>query len=393
MAVERVTRTGWLARVRGAFVGVLVGLLLVAGAGVLQFWNEGRTVRQRILLETGQREVVSIDAAEAARHEGRLVHLSDRVHASGKVEDPEFNQIAEGLGLRRRVEMYQWRERKETREETSVGGSKTRRTTYHYEQVWDDDLIDSGRFAEPEGHRNPERMPFSSRRWLAREVWLGTVRLDPQVMDEIDGWKPMAVQAERLPPNLAATFGIEDGVLTTVSGEPRIGDLRIRYERLPEGPLSVVGRLADGVLGPDPREQGTLLLVERGAHDAASMFAAAHRRNAGIGWALRGAGFVAMWIGFAMVLAPLAVLADVVPIFGRMTRWVSALIGGVLAAVVSLVAIGSGWLYHRPWMLGVLLLALAAGLFWALVLRPRSRAAGRSAGPPPPPPPSPGAPR
>nr|WP_282453007.1 TMEM43 family protein [Lysobacter sp. CAU 1642] len=284
--------------------------------------------------------------------------------------------------------MYQWRERKERREETSVGGSKTTRTIYHYERDWDDDLIDSADFAEPEGHRNPTSMPFPSREWRAESVSLGAVPLTPEVVAEVDGWRPMAVQPERLPANLAATFGVDDGALSTVQGAPEVGDVRIRFFRLPEGPLSVVARAGSGGLEGDPREQGTLLLVERGTHSADALFDMAESRNAGIGWLIRMAGFVLMWVGFTLVLAPLAVFADIIPAFGQITRWISALIGGVLAALISFVAIASGWLYHRPWLLGLMLIAIAAGLGWLLMRgRKAQPAAPRSVPPPPPPPP------
>lgn len=386
MPIERVSRQGWFSRIRSAVAGILVGIVLVGGAGVLQFWNEGRTLRQQQMLEAGRAEVVGLVPGRSADFDGRLVHVVDALATEGERLDPDFNQVAEGLGLQRKVEMYQWRERKETREETSTGGSKTTRTVYRYERSWNDELIDSRRFAQPEGHENPPSMPFGSAEWRAGEVRLGALTLAPAVVDEIDGWRPMAVQPERLPANLAASFAVDDGRLTTVRGEPQVGDLRIAFSRLPEGPLSVVARLAGSELRPDLREQGSLLLVERGEHSAEALFDAAERRNAGVGWALRVAGFVAMWVGFGLVLAPLAVFADVIPAFGRITRWISALVGGVLAALISFVAIASGWLYHRPWLLGLLLIGIAGGLGW-LLLRQRGGPATPGLSPPPPPPP------
>lgn len=385
MAVERVSRQSWFSRIRSAVAGIFIGILLVAGAGMLQFWNEGRTLRQQEMLDAGRAEVVSLDAASVGLQDGRLVHLSDELRAEGELLDPDFNQVAEGLGLRRTVEMYQWRERKETREETSVGGSKTTRTIYRYERDWSSKTIDSSGFADPSGHQNPPAMPFASREWRAAQVSLGTLPLAPAIVSEIGGWRPMAVQPERLPSNLEPSFRIDDGLLSTAQGSPEVGDLRIRFARLPEGPLSVVARLSGGELQPDQRRQGTLLLVERGRHAAADLFDAAESRNAGLGWALRAAGFALMWAGFGLVLAPLAVFADVVPVFGKLTRWVSTLIGGVLAALISFVAIASGWLYNRPWLFGLLLIGIALGLGW-LLLRRRGDAVATPPTPPPPPP-------
>jgi hypothetical protein len=383
MPIERVVTQGLFSRLKSAIGGIAVGMVMVLVAAGLQFWNEGRTLRQQQLLEAGRAEVAGLPQGAAGSLDGRLVHRSGELRAEGLREDPEFGQVAEGLGLRRRVEMYQWKERKETREETSVGGSKTTRTIYHYDKVWDDELIDHSRFEQRSGHENPGQMPFEAARWMAEQVALDELALAPEVVAEIGGWKPMAVEESRLPANLAASFRVDGGRLTTEQGSPEIGDLRVSFERLPDGPLSVVARLEGGRLLPDQREQGELLLVERGQHSAEALFDGAERRNAGIGWALRLAGFVLMWIGFALVFAPLAVFSDIVPMFGRITRFVSGLVAGVLAAFISFVAIASGWLFNRPWLLGLFLIGIALAIVW-MVRRGSARATPTAMPPPPP---------
>ncbi|MBD8526580.1 TMEM43 family protein [Pseudomarimonas arenosa] len=387
MAIETISRQGWFSRLKGAFFGILFGLIFVAGAAALQFWNEGRTLRQARLLEAGRQDVVELSAMGAeSRRAGGLAYVHGELRADGQRLDPEFNQVAEGLGLRRRVEMFQWKERKETKEETSVGGSKTTRTRYYYEQVWDDELIDSDRFQEAAGHQNPERMPFESQTWKVEKASLADLQVEPEVLSEVGGWRPMAPQADRLPGNLAASLGVEADRLTTVNGEPQIGDVRIHFERLPDGPVSVVGRVQGDRLGVERRELGELLLLERGEHSAEQLFSAAESRNSGLGWAIRVGGFVLMWIGFGMVFGPLAVFADILPFLGRLTRMVTGLISGVLAGLISFVAIASGWLYHRPWLLGLIVIAIAGLIAWiGLRARKPTPLAPPSSMPPPPP--------
>lgn len=389
MAVERVVAQGLFSRLKSALGGIVVGLIFVVGAIVLQFWNEGRTLHRQQLLDDGRAAVVSAVPGATAALDGRLVHRSGELRAEGVRTDPDFNQIAEGLGLRRRVEMYQWKERKESREETSVGGSKTTRTTYHYDRVWHDKLIDHTRFEEPRGHENPDRMPFPSQRWMAPRVALDELQLAPEVVSEIGGWKPMAIDAQSLPANLAASFRIDGEVLTTAQREPQVGDIRVRFERLPVGPLSVVARLDGDTLIPDRRERGELLLVERGQHSAEALFDDAESSNSNIGWLLRLVGFVVLWIGFGMVFAPLSVFADIVPFFGRITRFAASVVAGVLAAFISFFAIASGWLFYRPWLLALFLIALVGSIVW-LFRRRRAQGVAVPAGardmPPPPPP-------
>lgn len=387
MAIETVSTQGWFSRLKGAFVAILFGLIFVAGAAALQFWNEGRTLRQAQLLAAGRQDVVELSAMSAGqRQAGALAFVQGDLRAEGQRLDPEFNQVADGLGLRRRVEMFQWKEHKETKEETSTGGSKTTRTRYSYEQVWDDDLIDSDSFKETAGHRNPDRMPFPSQTWRAENARLGDLLVEQEVLAEVGGWKPMAPQAERLPQNLAASLTVDGDRLSTVDGSPKIGDIRVRFERLPDGPVSVVGRVQGDRLGVERRELGELLLLERGQQTAEQLFSAAENRNTGLSWAIRIGGFVLMWVGFGMVFGPLAVFADVLPFLGRLTRMVTGLISGVLAAVISFAAIASGWLYNRPWLLGLMLIGVAGLVAWLTLRGKRSGPVGPPPSMPPPPP-------
>lgn len=64
------------------------------------------------------------------------------------------------------------------------------------------------------------------------------------------------------------------------------------------------------------------------------MFQQAQKSNTILTWLLRGAGYIVMVIGFSLILGPLSVFADVVPIFGTIvgagTGFIAALIAGLL---------------------------------------------------------------
>ena len=74
-------------------------------------------------------------------------------------------------------------------------------------------------------------------------------------------------------------------------------------------------------------------MVRPGTMSAADMFAAAQRENRILTWILRFAGVFAMFIGFMMVLAPLVVVADVVPFIGNILSAGSAIVSLVLTAI------------------------------------------------------------
>ena len=382
MVHREVTHQGWLGRLGTAFKQMFVGLLMLVLALAVQFWNEGRTLKRDNALAEGRAQVVTVDAATLdAGREGKLVHVSGGATAGAAVGDPAFGVALPALALRRIVQMYQWKEKRETKEERTAGGGKRTITEYRYSTEWDDDAVDSSDFRES-GHDNPGPLPYANETWRASPIRVGAFELSEQAAEEIDGWDRVAPDRVQLPPNLAASFRLDDGwyVTSAEPAAPEIGDVRVRFDYIPEGVVSVVARQQGNVLAPHATSRGDeLLLVESGAMDAPAMFAAEGSRNSMAAWALRIGGFVIAWVAFGILLKPLVVMADVVPIAGRIAGFGVGLVSFVLALIVSVLAIGSGWLFYRPWAMVILAGLFAVALLWLL------RGKRDVAAPPPPP--------
>jgi hypothetical protein len=96
------------------------------------------------------------------------------------------------------------------------------------------------------------------------------------------------------------------------------------------------------------------------------MFQSAQSANNVLTWILRGGGFFAMFLGLFLVFRPIAVLGDVVPLFGSMLGVGVGLLAFLISAVLSLTTIAVAWVTVRP-LLGITLLVLAAGaLVWLI---------------------------
>ncbi len=383
--IERSEVLGYDRRVKSSLGSALFGLVLFAAAFPLHFWNEGRAVAESQALAEGAGAVVEAEAMPLdPGKEGRLVHVIARASAGQPVVDPQFGLTQPALALERQVEMYQWREHKEKRREKQLGGSEKEITTYTYDKGWIDRPLDSTRFAEPAGHANPGRFPFESQRFEAEPVRLGDFVVAPELARQIDGSEPLPVKPDALPPNLAVSFQADEGALITSTdrAHPQVGDLRVRFERVPEQMVSVIGLQRNGRIEPYTTSNGrSIALVERGEVPAARLFQAAEHRNGVLTWLLRGAGFVLMWIGLAAALGWIGTAFDVLPFLGSLVQRGIGIVAGLAAAALSAVTVAIAWLFHRP-LVGIGLL-LIAGLA-LLTLRRRTR--------PPPPPPGPVAP-
>ena len=110
MSPDRITRTtqrSWFQRLGSAFTSVLVGLVMAAVSVAVLGWNEARSIAQMRGLSEGARMVVSapltgIDPA----NEGRLIHLSGLLRVEGRRTDPLSGVSAEGVSLKRSIELY-----------------------------------------------------------------------------------------------------------------------------------------------------------------------------------------------------------------------------------------------------------------------------------------------
>lgn len=147
---------GWLSRLGGAIKGIFIGLIMVIAAFPLLFWNEGRAVKTAKSLDEGRGAVVETksETVDAAK-EGKLVHTSGRAKTSETLTDPVFIVKANAITLRRKVEMYQWKESSKKETKNKLGGGTETVTTYTYAKEWSDSLLDSSKFKNQQGHQNP----------------------------------------------------------------------------------------------------------------------------------------------------------------------------------------------------------------------------------------------
>jgi hypothetical protein len=374
-----VSNEGWLSRIGSSIKGVLVGgVLVLICVGVL-FWNEGRAVKEAKRIEEGQVACVSVDSAKVdPACENKEIHISGDATTTEKPTDDVFGVSASAIRLKRTVEMYQWKEKKETETHKKLGGGEEKVTTYNYEKAWDDDAIDSSDFKHPEGHQNPAK-PFPNAIQNASKVMIGAFKLTPRLVEMMEHFTPLAMSADTasLPAN------IKDAVKVTGSGfyigadpnSPSIGDARVSFAVVKPGPISVIGLQVGNTFQPFESAHGETLMLSDGIVSADQMFQAAKERNAMITWLVRLGGFVVMWIGLMMLLRPLRVVADVLPFAGELVGFASGLIMLLVAGVVSLVTISIAWLVYRP-VLGIGLLVLAGGCVW-LIMRAKKRAVPR----------------
>ncbi len=213
-----------------------------------------------------------------------------------------------------------------------------------------------------------------------------TAGVAPVAVAPIAGVAPVAVApvAGVAPVAVAPVAGVAPVAVAPAAGvapavaQPavQIGDMRVTWQVVgPKATVSLVAQQQGSTFVPFIAENGkSVALFGMGVQSSQQRYNTAHSGNSMMTWIIRIVGFIAIGIGLSMVLAPLAVLADVVPFIGNIVGTATTLVAFVLAFAISLTVIAIAWLFYRP-VLAICLLALVAAAIYFLRSRGKNKQA------------------
>lgn len=370
-----VTRTSYGSRLKNALGGILVGLILIIGSIWLLSWNEGRTIKNKKALQEGAAAVISIDSIGfTSELDGKLVHTTGTAITEDVLADNEFGVTANVIHLKRNVEMYQWVEKSETKTEKKVGGAEEKTTTYTYSKKWSSTHNSSSDFKKPEGHQNPSEFPYKAASYTAANVTLKDFTLGAPLISKIGGYTSLDISAINVSAiDNAKLSGNKVYIGKGSEQSPEVGDMRITFSVVNPKVISVVAKQSSHNLVPYVATNGkTIALVNNGVASADQMFAEALQSNKIMGWVLRLVGVVLLIIGFNLIFKPFVVLADVLPILGRIVGAGTGFISLILGLSIGLVTIAIAWIAYRP-LVAIPLLAVVLFLIVAGIMRSRKK--------------------
>jgi len=365
--ITEVTSQSVFGRIGKSFVGVLVGLVLIIGSVVLLFWNEGRAVATAKSLREGAATVIDVPSDNInPANDSKLIHVTGDTAAADSLEDPLFNISETALRLRRNIQVFEWKEKKESKKRDKIGGGSETTTTYSYEKTWSPDLTKSSGFKSPEDHRNPAKLEIPKKEFVANDATLGQFKLTSGIIAKIPGDEALAVTDEKLS-NVSSNFKSklkvegDEFYLGADPANPEIGDEKISFTVLRPGTVSIVAAQTKHSFAPYTTQNGREIeLVEAGSVPAPQMFAHAQAANRTLTWILRAVGFGAMFFGGLLLLGPISALAHILPFLGSLVEIGSAVVAFFISAILSMLVIATAWIVYRP-ILGVALIVAAIG--------------------------------
>ena len=154
---------------------------------------------------------------------------------------------------------------------------------------------------------------------------------------------------------------------------PSIGDVRVTFSAVYPADISIIAKYNGNTFEKVYASNGkTVSRLSMGVVSADAMFGKAHSSNSTWTWILRVVGTFLVIGGLKSIVAPLSVLAGVIPLLGDIVGAGTGIVCTLLGSAWSFIIIAIAWLRFRP-LAGGALIAVAAALVALLYIKGRAR--------------------
>lgn len=344
---------GFGSRLLNSIKGIFVGFVFMIAAFALLWWGEGR----QNLAEFVKKGTLILSTQPATVAPGTLVKTEGRLRSDETINDDKYlNPGAQKyLRLNRDVAMYAWKEDKKTEKR----GDKEV-TTYDYHKEWTRMPSDSSRFYDAAGHVNP-KMGEEDTSFQVKTATIGAMAFEANATD-FHGAKELAVTEALLKKDETGQRQLSNGAIyigsKNAATTPEVGDLKLTYSYFPNDvDGSAVGDWDGKQIAPH-RYRGTETYLGAYPGTLDDFQARLQSEHTLMTWIIRIASFLMLWAGLNMILGPILMIMDSIPIVGGAGRFVISLFTGAVAFVLWLLTL----ILANFWLALIIVGVLGAGL-------------------------------
>ena len=361
-------KQGFFSKMSSSFSGIIVGILLLIGGVALLWSNEQNNVKNIKNVKELRDQVVDVVSSEVDdSNEGKLIATTGKLnYGESTITDSLFNISAQTPVLERTVEIYQWVEESETKDD---------KTTYTYSKEWSEKLIDSSDFNTPTGHENPVEVKYESERFETEETLkVGEFSLISSFKKLLPASKNVAIEEGIVLPEGYTVYNNKYITTSADAANPVVGDVRISYKKNNYKEVSVLGKQKGDTIGEYTTKKNTNIkkLVE-GETNGAGMINSIESANKMMKWLSRILGSLLIIIGIGSILGPITTLIGYIPFLGKIVNSMIGVVSFLIGLVISLVIIAIAWFAARP-IVSIILLVVIVGLIIALVFYKKNKA-------------------
>lgn len=358
----------WFQRMKDAGTNLIIGFVCIVAGVYLLFWNERNTLNAQKSLASLEKELAIVpNDTINPKYDQKPIYTTGMANTEDTLKDKLLNIEVNAINLTRQVEMYQWEEAESTQTESQIGGSEKQITEYKYQQVWSPTLINSQSFHNTDNHVNPQHMPLSDKTQDANNVNVGAFIFSDALIQEISTQgDPTNVQlSEDNFAYLAKTTTLKPQLVDDMiylgnnPNQPEVGDLRIHVTAIYPQEVSIIGMQSDGtIISYATKYDQEILLLRSGKVSAQQMILDQMSSNNILCWLIRAGVLLLFIIGFNLILSPLVVFADVLPIFGSLMSFGTGIISSIAGISLWILLTAIAWMAVRPLLSAGLILAV-----------------------------------
>ncbi len=318
-----------------------VGLI---GVTIFLYVTEKRHIETLKGVSEGISNVIEVKSNKYnPRFNGKIVYLNGLVRNETPIHDFSFDIKTNSLALYRKVEMYQWEEK---RQDNFTIGSR-----YIYKKRWSESFYPTSKFREP-GYNNPSSMPIRSKNFGATDLKLGDFSLSPHYLSNLESRSIIGSVEIKNIPILNGMQGrlTEDYIYYGDPDDPQIGDIRVTIEEIPSGNISVVGRQnSNRTIEPlTTKDNQGMTPIEVGNVPPEKLFKNVEKEESMIVWIIRLVAFGILFKVFRGFHLSLAVISKYLPVLNRFHSSSPIVIGSFFALPFLSLVIAYAWADYRP---------------------------------------------
>ena len=429
MAYTEKTTTGYGTRVGNSIKATLMGFVIIIGATILLWWNEGRAVKTADMLEDAQGACVEMlnPDKKSAEFEGELVCATAMATTDEVLTDKDFGISENAIGLSRKVEYFQWVEHSESKSEDKLGGKQETTTTYTYSQEWVSSPVNSGDFKDPAYQgKNHTWATIEDQTVWAENVTFGAYVLNESLIHSISSSEavelnvndailqsfdrsvadvyarikgvPAAAATAQAEPAAAVADSLQTAIPDSIKQDnkvdleyvhqagnviyfgrtmnaPEIGDVRITFEKTVPAKVTVVSCVEGNTFKPFvAKNKKKFQTLRMGKKSIEEIFEEENEANSMWTWVLRILGIILVISGVKSLFSFVETLLKVVPFLSSLFAFGVGIIATVIGLVYSLIVIALAWIFYRP-VLGIILLLIAGFLVWVFAFNGKKKLA------------------
>ncbi|MBN1494287.1 TMEM43 family protein [Candidatus Peregrinibacteria bacterium] len=303
---------------------LLFGIIVFIGAFVVLYIGETRMDYSNVAQK-------AVEVAQADEQTD-FVYLTGSLSTGQMLGDELYLKRGDYIAVDRIVEMYAWSEESETTENDI--------TTYNYVSGWTENPQDSSSFDSSVFYENPE-MKIKSERFLAESVTIGDYLIDMEKV-RLPAFIEFKINESNITLGNYETLDTLDGKTYIYDGyatlaEPEIGSIRVSYNVIPAGKKVTLFGKTQGkefVKHTGEKEKELYRMFYGTKDDAAEILKGEYNTW---GWIYKIIGFFAMWLGLGMILKPLSVTMEIIPVLGGLGKSALGIISFIAALILTFV--------------------------------------------------------